>query len=120
MNRPSALPRLDHLGVARHHRNAGGATGASHAADDASEISERKPFLEDEGGGQIERAGAAHGDVVDGAMRGQRTDISAGEEQGRDNICVGGDDNSAGGRRHHRHVVTLSEKFIVQSAGEKF
>ena len=40
MKTPSALPHLDHLGVAGYDRNARGAGGRPHAVGDALQISE--------------------------------------------------------------------------------
>ena len=67
-----------------------------------------KAFLQDEAGGEIERARAGHGDVVDGAVHSKRADIAAGEEQRRDHVPVGRHDEAATGCIERRLIVALA------------
>jgi len=45
-----ALAALDDLGIAGHHRHAGGFRGCRHALHDARQIGELEPLFDDEGG----------------------------------------------------------------------
>ena len=49
-----------------------------------------KSFFQDESGAHKQRFAAAHGDVIDGSVNGERADVAAGEEQGIYHIRVGG------------------------------
>jgi hypothetical protein len=51
-----------------------------HAGDDAVEAGEWKPFFQNESGGEMQRAGTRHGDIVDGPVHGEAADITAGKE----------------------------------------
>ena len=83
---------------------------ARHAGNDAFQIGERKPLLQDEAGREVERPRARHGDVVDGAVHRERADVAAGKEQRRDHVPVGGHDQAAGGDVEGGLVVALGQQ----------
>ena len=64
------LASVDHLGVTGDKLNAGCVGRLTHRPNDAPEILNRRSFLDDQSGRKIERARAAHGEVVDRAMHG--------------------------------------------------
>ena len=113
------LAALDHLGVAGDDRHAGGARRVGHRMDDAREIGEGQALFEDEAGGEPERPRAAHGDVVDGAVHGELADVASREEQRRDHVGVGAEDDLARRRREARAVVLLREVGVVEGPGEE-
>src|SRR3954452_21292586 len=76
-----SLALFDDLGVAGDDLDAGGFGGAAHGGGDASERVERGAFLGDEGGGEVGRFGAPHGEIVHRAGPGERADIAAAEEE---------------------------------------
>ena len=102
------LAALDHLGVAGDDRHAGCPRRRAHAVGDALEIGERKALLDDEARREIERLGARHRDVVDGAVDGERADVASGEKQRRDDIGVG--------RHHHPPGADLERRLVVAGA----
>ena len=88
---PVALAPVHHLGIARHEQHAGGRGRRLHRLHDALQHLHRQPLFEDEAGAQEQRARAAHRQVVDRAVHGQRADVAAGEEQRADDVGVGGE-----------------------------
>ncbi len=78
---PITVPTFHHLGVPGNHRNPTGPGGFPHRGDDALELLQGKSLFEDETGGDVEWTGPRHGDIVEGAVYRQRTDIPAGEEE---------------------------------------
>ena len=75
-----ALAAVDDLGVAGDELHAGAGCGGAHGFDDAAQIVDGQAFFEDEGGGEIQRLRAAHGEVVDRAVHGEAADVAAGKE----------------------------------------
>ena len=112
------LAALDHLGVAGDDGDAGGARGFAHRAGNAIEIGERKALLDDEAGGEIERTRAAHGDVVDGAVDGERADVAAGKEQRRDHERIGRHHHAAGRDIEGGLVVAARQHRVVEGRAE--
>ncbi len=76
------LAPLHHLGVTRHHRDAGLVGGPGHALHHPGQVGQGEAFLQDEARRQVEGAGAGHGDVIDGAVDGQAAYVATGEEEG--------------------------------------
>ena len=56
--------------------------------NNAPEILHRRPYLEDESGREVKRAGPAHCQVVHGPMDGERSDVAPGKENRTDNIGI--------------------------------
>ena len=77
-----ALALLDHLGIAGDDLDAGGLGGAC-AMDSAmrASTSMAEPFFQDERGAQEKRLGAAHREIVDRAVHGERADVAAAERR---------------------------------------
>jgi hypothetical protein len=87
---PVALAAINDLGVPRDQDHPGHLARLAHRADDAAQVFQRQPLLQDEGGRQELRHGAADGEVVDRAVDRQLADVAAGEEQGAHHKRVGG------------------------------
>ena len=79
---PVPLAPVDHLRVAGGDRHPGGGRRVAHRGDDPREGLHREPLLEDQPAGEGERPGAAHREIVDRAVDGERADVAAGEESG--------------------------------------
>ncbi len=86
---PAAL--FHHLGVARDQGHALFATGDGHGLGDALQISDRQTLFENETGAEIEGLRSTHGQIVDRAVNGQRTDITTREEDGTNDKGIGGE-----------------------------
>ena len=114
-----AFAFLDHLRVTRDDGRARLAGGSRHAGDDAVEIGQREPLLQHEGCGEIERARAGHGHVVDRAMDRERADVSAGKEQGRDDMRVGCHDETPCANVEGGLIVALGEVGVAEMAMEE-
>ena len=52
----------------------------AHRVEHASQVLDGETFFENETGGEVERARAAHGEVVDRAVDGEAADVAAGKE----------------------------------------
>ena len=76
-----ALAAVDDLGVAGHEPHPGGVAASRIDATTRRSVRQRQAFLEDEARAEIERAGAAHGEVVDRAVHRQRADVAARERR---------------------------------------
>ena len=114
-----AFAFLDHLRVTRDDGRACLAGGSRHAGDDAVEIGEREPLFQHEGCGEIERARARHGHVVDRAMDRERADVAAGKEQRRDDMRVGGHDETPCCHVEGGLIVALGEVGVAEMAMEE-
>ena len=88
---------------------------------DTRQIGEFEPFFKDETGRKIKRPRAHHRHVIDRAMHRQATDVSAGKEQRRDNVRVGGHDQLAPAWiRQQRAIVALRQVLVTKVFGEQF
>ncbi len=110
-----ALAALDHLGVAGDDRRRRRpwrprAIEATIALRSASGNPSSMIIPTDE----IQRPGAGHRHVVDGAVDRQRADVAAGEEQGRDDEAVGGHHHPPGVDLEAGLVVALGEIGVVE------
>jgi hypothetical protein len=119
-----ALALLHHLGVAGDHGHAGLARRRRHRLHHALEVGERITLFDDEAGRQVQRPRAQHGDVVDGAVHGQRTEVATAEEDGAHDMAVAGHDEPAafeqlGGRGQQRAVVALAQELVVEGGGKQ-
>jgi hypothetical protein len=113
----SALPRST-TEVAGDDLDGGRCGGIAHRGDDAPQRLQGKPLLQDEAGAEKERAGAAHGEVVDRAVDRQCSDVAAGEEQRLDVKGVGGE----GERPRHVQtgtVVTAVEARVAKGRADQ-
>jgi len=109
---------VDDLGVAGHHRHPGRPCGISHRGRDASKVIERHPFLDDECSGQVQRHGTGAGEIVDGAVYSQRTDVAPGEEQRGHHIGIGGQRQARAVDRDDGRVAQSVEHVVVQRRHE--
>ena len=91
MKMRSALPRSTTLVSPVTSDHAGRAGGGGHGLDDAVQVVQRQALLQDERTGEEAGPRAHDGEVVDGAGDGQRADVAAREEGGRDHVGVGGE-----------------------------
>jgi len=67
-------------------------------------------LLEDKSAGDVERLGAPHGEVVDGAVDGQLADVAPGEEQRRHHVGVGG--------HGQRGAVDVEDRLVAHGVAE--
>ena len=108
------LAAVDDLGVSGHDRDIGRLRRLPHRGHDAIEIGEREALLEDERGGQVERARAGHREIVHGAVDREVADVAAGEEQRRDDIRVRGEREPDPADGDHGLVVALVEDLVAE------
>jgi len=80
----------DDLGVPGDDGDPGGVGGVPHGLQNPFQIRQRESLFDDQADAQVERHGAAHGQIVDGAVDGQVPDVSAGKENGVHHEGVGG------------------------------
>jgi hypothetical protein len=80
---------VDDLGVARHDRNAGGGGSFRHVGHDLAQLVDGEPLLQHESGGEGDRSGPHHGEVVDGAVHGEVPRRPARKAQRLDHVGVG-------------------------------
>ena len=76
-----ALAALDNFGVAGDDCDSGRRRRFGHGCRDAAQRFGGKSFFQNESRAQEQRPRAAHGQIVDGAVHGERPDVTAGEEQ---------------------------------------
>ena len=86
-----ALAPVHDLGVAGDQGHARLVAGLPHRGDDALQVGQRQALLEDEGGREEQRLGAADRQVVHGAVDRQPADVAAREEQRADHEGIGGE-----------------------------
>src|SRR5438046_8206093 len=84
-----AFAAVDDLGIAGDELYAGLSGGGAHGLDDPAQIINRQAFFEDEGGREIQRAGAAHHQIVHRAVNREPADIAAPKEDRSYNEGVG-------------------------------
>jgi hypothetical protein len=113
-----ALAALDDLGVAGDDRDAGLLGRPRHRRADAGQVGDREALLEDEAGGEVQRAGAGDGEVVDGAVDGEVADVAAGEEQRGDHERVGGQRHPARFDPELGGVLHPVEQRVAERLGE--
>ncbi len=92
--------------------------GLRHGFGDAAQIGEGEAFFQDEGGAQSERPRAAHGQIVDGAVHGERADIAAAKEQRLDHEGIGGEGEARAGDLEHRLVFQAGKHGVGESGEE--
>ena len=112
------LAALDDLGVAGDDLHAGGLRGRGHRGDDPLQVGDREALLQDEPGRQVQRPGAAHGQVVHRAVDGQVADVAAREEQRRDHVGVGGEGQPAGRGAQRGAVLQLLQHRVAERLQE--
>ena len=114
------LSLAHHLRVARDDGRVRLARGLAHRGDDALEVRAREPLLEDDRAGEPERLGRAHHrEVVHRAGDAEPADVAAREEDGVDDVRVGGDDEPAVADADRRAVVERREADAVHRRGER-
>ena len=113
-----ALAAFDDLGVAGDDGDAGGGRGLAHGGDDALEGFGGQTLFENEGGAEPERAGAAHAEIVDGAVDGELADVAAGEEERADDVGIGGECEAGAGGGEDGAVVLGIEGRVREGGAE--
>ena len=113
-----ALATVDDLGVAGHERDARLCAGLAHRVDDAREIGQLQPLLEDEGGRQEQRLRTAHGEIVDRAVHGEPPDVPAGKEDRPHDKGIGRE-GEAGTVDAQRCLVLQSRQHVVPERREE-
>ena len=114
-----AFALVHDLGVARDELHTSGGRGLLHRPDDASERLHRQAFLDDESGAQPLRPRAAHGEVVDCSVDGERADVAAGKKQRMHDVGIGGEGEALAADVNHRAVVTLVEQRVAERGQEQ-
>jgi len=120
-----AATAFDDLGVTSDHPDSRLRGGRCHRRRRPTQDGDLGPLLDHEGGGEVERLGADAGEVVDGPVDGERTDVAAGELEwlhdegiGRDrqSLAADVDDRGVTGLREER-VVERGEEHLVEQPG---
>jgi hypothetical protein len=113
-----ALAAVHHLGVAGDDGDFGRGRRAAHRFHHAAQVGERKPLLQDEARGEVERLGPAHGEVVHGAVHGQGADVAPGEKDGADHEGVVAEGDAPGRKGKDGAVVERREGLVAQRGEE--
>ena len=116
---PSPLPRSTTFVSPVTSAHSDRAAGRRHRLDDAGEVSHREALLEHVAGAQEERLGPAHREVVHRPVHGERADVAAREEGGRDDERVGGEGEPLDAHRHDRAVAERLEVRVAERGGEE-
>ena len=115
---PVALAPVDHLRVPGHHRSADRGARRRDRGDDAAQIGHGKPLFEDQADAETERLGTAHGDVVRGAVHGQRADVAAGKEGRLHDEGVGREGEALAADGEHGAVAQLVQRVAAEGRKE--
>jgi hypothetical protein len=92
-----------------------------HRVHDALEVGEGKAFLQNEAAGEIERSGARHRHVVEGAVDRQATDVAAGKRTaGENDVAVGRHHQPAGGNGELGVIVLRPQPVVVERGQKQF
>ena len=75
-------------------------------------------LLKNERGAEVERFGAAHGEIVDSAVYGERADIAAAEEERFDDEAVGGEGETFGADLEDGLIVEAAEDGTAEGGQE--
>ncbi len=110
------LAPIDDLGVAGDQADAGGVGATAHRLDHPAQGRDRQAFFEDEADAQAFGARAAHGEVVDGAVDGERADVAAGKEQRPHDIGIGREGGRAVDRQHGAVVAAVEFRIVERRA----
>ena len=110
-NSLSQAPLVDDLGVAGDDRDAGLARRRRHRAARRGAAARPAALLDDRGAGEVERHGAADGEVVDRAADRELADVAAGKEQRVDDVGVGREGEPVAARGQSGEVET---RLVVQ------
>ena len=113
-----ATALFDHLGIAGDNLDAGGFGGLAHGLGDARQNVDGEALFEDERGGEVERFGATHGEIVDGAVDGERADIAAAEEERLDDEAIGGEGEALGADLEDGLIVEAAEDGAAEDGEE--
>ena len=112
-----ALPH--DLRVPRYDAHAGGAGRFAHRQDDAVQVLDGKPLLADEAHGDVKGPCAAHREVVDGAVNGERADVAARKEERRDHVRVRRERQPRALDVDHSLVVEAVEDRVAEGGQEQ-
>ncbi len=113
-----AVSGLHHLGVAGGHGDSRGFGGRAHGARDPVDHGQLHALLQHEGGGEVGGPGAAHRQVVDGAVDRQVAEAAAREEQRPDDVGVGGERQPGAAEVEDGGVAHGGEDGVAVGRGE--
>ena len=82
------------------------------------QVGDGEALLQDEPGRQVQRRGAGHGQVVDGAVDGQVADVAAGEEQRGHHVGVGGERDPGAAHGQLGRVLQRLEQRVAERVEE--
>ncbi len=114
-----AAALVDDFRVAGDQGDAGFLAGVPHRGRDARQVGQGQALFQDEPGAEVQRASAAHRQVVDGAVDRQPADVAAGEKDGADDVGVGGEGQAERTELQYRLVVQFGQVWIVEKRQEK-
>ena len=115
-----ALALVDDFRVAGDQLHVGFGGGLLHRGNDGAECFHLESFFENESCAQVERARAAHREIVHRAIDGEIADIAAGENQGADNEGIRGEGQARSIYRDDRAIMPLLEHGIAEGRHEDF
>ena len=92
---PVAVAALDHLGIAGNDAHACCGSRIRHGADNGSKLRQREAFFEDEARAEKLWIGSGDGEIVDGAVHGERADRTARKKQRLHDKGIGAHGNAA-------------------------
>ena len=110
---------LDHLGVAGDDLHTGRPGRRRHRGGDRLEVGDGKALLEDEGGGQVQGAGAPDGEVVDRAVHREVPDVAPREEERMDDERVGGERQPGAVDAQRRLVLHRLQRGVAEGLQEE-
>ncbi len=109
-----AFAAIHHFRVAGDELHAGLFGRGAHGFDDATQVVSGQAFFKNERRGQIERARAAHGKIVHGAIDREPADVAAGEEDRRDHEGIGRERKACTVDRDNCLVVEFVENRVLE------
>lgn len=112
-----AMAPVHHLGVAGDEPYAGLARRLGHGSADAAQVIHGKALFQNEGAGEIQRAGAGGGHVVHGAAHRQTADVAAGKEMRRHHEAVRGVGDALTRREGRQHRRVIAAQKLVGAVG---
>ena len=116
---PVGLAPGDDLGVAGDDPYPGGIGSLAHGRKDGPEVVPAESLLDDEAGTQEQGTRAHHGQVIDGPVDRQGSDIAAREKDGVDNVGIGGECQPAAVGIHQGRVVLTRQGYPRQSGDDE-
>ena len=88
--------------------------GLLHGVDHDPQRFHLQPFFENEAGAQVERAGAAHGEIIHGTKDSKITNVAAGKNQRAHDERIRGESQARSVYREHRAIMPLLQHGIAE------